>query len=168
MEAEKILSWFQDNGVNSKKAIVLSNVPVDVSNENLYHILDDVEVFGRSKVRGRCLAPIGKSQSILIEISNDINVVKIPEQVGVIGEVAPWLVSIASEAPPSTIPTEEDDFQAKLMKFRANEGKTLADMKGLVKPVTPSPAAPDLNTQLVNAISSLVEKCQFAKVENQV
>ncbi|XP_030641494.1 paraneoplastic antigen Ma1 homolog [Chanos chanos] len=54
------------------------------------------------------------------------------------------------------------------MTFLANEGKTTADMEGLFNSATSSPAGPDLNTQLVNAISSLVDKCQAAAVESPV
>lgn len=168
MEAEQIVSWCEETGVNSRNVIVLNNVPVDVTHEMLYQVRDNAGVFGRSKVRGRCLAPSKTSQLILVEVSKDINTVKLPEHVGVRGEVAPWLVSVAGEAPPLLIPTEKEDFQGKLMTFLANEGKTLADMKGQFNPVTPSPAAPDLSTQLVNAISSLVEKCQAAPVERQL
>ncbi|XP_028826901.1 paraneoplastic antigen Ma1 homolog [Denticeps clupeoides] len=66
-----------------------------------------------------------------------------------------------------THPPVQADFQTKLLTFLASEGKTLMDVKGLVNSASPSSAAPDLNTQLVNAISSLVEKCHTTPSENQ-
>uniref|UniRef100_A0AAY4A820 CCHC-type domain-containing protein n=1 Tax=Denticeps clupeoides TaxID=299321 RepID=A0AAY4A820_9TELE len=144
--------------------IIYSNVSVGITDDILYHVLDDVEGFGRSKVRGRCPAACGRKQLILLEVSTDVSTAKIPEQIVVKGEVAPWVVSMAME---DTHPPVQADFQTKLLTFLASEGKTLMDVKGLVNSASPSSAAPDLNTQLVNAISSLVEKCHTTPSENQ-
>lgn len=165
MEAGQIISWCGEIGVDSKKAIVLSNVPVDVTDEILYSVLDNALIFGRSKVRGRCLAACGKSQLILVEISQDIDAVKMPEQIGVSGEVEPWLVSVAVEAQSMQMLSEKEDFEAKLKAFLVHEGKSIADIQDVLKPATPAATPLVLNTQLVNAISSLVDKCQGAPVE---
>ncbi|KAM4544862.1 paraneoplastic antigen Ma1-like [Odontesthes bonariensis] len=118
-----------------------------------------------------------------------------PEQVALNTEVAPWVVSVAAEALSMKIPPEED-FEAKLKAFLAYEGRTVADVQGLLTPSMPTPAMPavsfpampmpatqnpampssamlppaslDLNVQLVNAITSLVDKCHAAPVENPV
>uniref|UniRef100_A0A8C2WI86 Paraneoplastic antigen Ma-like C-terminal domain-containing protein n=1 Tax=Cyclopterus lumpus TaxID=8103 RepID=A0A8C2WI86_CYCLU len=64
------------------------------------------------------------------------------------------------------VPCEHEGFQTKLLAFLANEGKTVADITGLFSS-TPAPnPALDLNTQLVNAISSLVEKCQATPADS--
>lgn len=162
------MRWCAERDVDSKKAIVLSNVALDVTDEILYNVLDSALIFGRSKVRGRCLAACEKSQLILIEISQDINTVKMPEQLGVSGEVVPWLVNVAVEAPPMQVLTEKEDFESKLKAFLAHEGKTVADMQDVLKPAMPAATPLALNTQLVNAISSLVDKCQGAPVETTV
>lgn len=47
----------------------------------------------------------------------------------------------------------------------ANEGKTIADVTGLLSPTSAPTTALDLNTQLVNAISSLVEKCHVTPAD---
>ncbi|XP_029104416.1 uncharacterized protein LOC114909432 [Scleropages formosus] len=51
------------------------------------------------------------------------------------------------------------------LAFGASEGKTLADVSGWFGPTPAPPVAPDLNTKLVDAISSLVEKCQATPMD---
>ena len=85
--------------------------------------------------------------------------VDIPEQLVAGDGVGLWIVNV-SETPKWHVPREHEGFQTKLLSFLANEGKTVADVTSLFS-TTPAPeSALDLNTQLVNAISSLVEKCQ--------
>lgn len=114
-------------------------------------------------MRGRCPEYRTTYQCILIETTVDITTIRVPEQLGVIDELGPWVVSVGEALQESA---EEEYFQAKLMAFLEHEGKTLADVKRAVSPVPPASAAPDLNTELVHAISSLVEQCQVESVES--
>lgn len=61
-----------------------------------------------------------------------------------------------------TAPVEGEEVEAKLLSFLRNEGKTLSDVKDLLNP---SPL--DMNTALINAISSLVDKCNTAPADTQ-
>ncbi|XP_059360886.1 paraneoplastic antigen Ma3-like [Carassius carassius] len=87
----------------------------------------------------------------------------IPEQLQAGDEFGPWIVNVTETQ--SVHVTSERDFQSKLLSFLANEGKTLADVTCLLTSASAPPTAPDLNTKLVNAISSLVEKCQATPVD---
>ncbi|XP_056611964.1 paraneoplastic antigen Ma1 homolog [Triplophysa dalaica] len=89
----------------------------------------------------------------------------IPEQLLAGDELGPWIVNVTETQ--SVHVTGKENFQSKLLSFLANEGKTLADVTGLLTSVSAPPTAPDLNTKLVNAISSLVEKCQATPVDGQ-
>ncbi|KAK9533327.1 hypothetical protein VZT92_008451 [Zoarces viviparus] len=90
--------------------------------------------------------------------------VDIPEQLAAGDGLGLWVVNV-SETQHGHVPGEIEGFQSKLLSFLANEGKTIADVKGLLSPTSAPITALDLNTQLVNAISSLVEKCQVTPAD---
>lgn len=163
MESEQILKWCVDKCIEVQKAIVLSDVSVDITDEVIYKVLDGAKIFGHCKIRGRCLGYNNQSQLVLVETSKAVTRSNIPEQLVAGDRRGLWVVSVV-ETQGCHVPSEQEDFQLKLMSFLANEGKTLSDITGLL---TPTPAAPDLNTKLVNAIFSLVEKCQGIPAESQ-
>uniref|UniRef100_A0A672G823 Uncharacterized protein n=1 Tax=Salarias fasciatus TaxID=181472 RepID=A0A672G823_SALFA len=160
MEFSQLSEWCKEKDLDVGKAIVLSNVPVDVTDEVIYQELDVAKVFGHCKIRGRCLADTDKRQLILVETTKNITPADIPKQLLPADGSKPWLVCVAETQNPQT-----DDFQTKLMTFLAHEGKTLADIAGLH--TSPTPTRQDVNTDLVNAISSLVDKCQSLPVDGQ-
>uniref|UniRef100_A0A8C6PVS0 CCHC-type domain-containing protein n=1 Tax=Nothobranchius furzeri TaxID=105023 RepID=A0A8C6PVS0_NOTFU len=80
----------------------------------------------------------------------------LPDDVGIPGEVGPWPVHVLPVLPKC------EKFQAKLLTFLRSEGKSIADVKGLLDP-TPL----DVNSALVNAISSLVDKCNSSPADTQ-
>lgn len=162
MESEQIFKWCEDKGIDARKALVLSNVSLGVTDETMYRVLDEVEVFGSCKIRGRCVEHLSKSQLVLVETTNDMTKADIPEQLLAGDEFGPWIVNV-TETQSVHVPGKEGDFQSK--SFLANEGKTLADVTGLFTSASAPPTSPDLNTKLVNAISSLVEKCQATPVD---
>uniref|UniRef100_A0A8C9T2N4 Uncharacterized protein n=1 Tax=Scleropages formosus TaxID=113540 RepID=A0A8C9T2N4_SCLFO len=159
-----LLQWCNDKGIDIRKAVVLSGVSVDITDETVYKVLDGVGVFGHCKVRGRCLEPAGDNQLVLVETTNDMTKATIPEQLAFGGESGPWVVNV-SETRECPILGERGSFQAKFLSFLASEGKTLADVSGWFGPTPAPPVAPDLNTKLVDAISSLVEKCQATPMD---
>lgn len=165
MEVEKLVSWCRGEQLELKHALMLSGVCSDTPDRVIYEILDKVEGLGRTKIRGRCVGSIQKTQLVLVESSKDLKLVQVPEQVG-LDEVGPWKVTIMITQPLSES-VEVTDFQAKLLTFLANEGKTLAEAKGVFETASVTPKALDWNTELVNAISSLVDKCTAAPAEVQ-
>ncbi|XP_060753980.1 paraneoplastic antigen Ma1 homolog [Neoarius graeffei] len=82
----------------------------------------------------------------------------LPEQLLLDGGLETWVINVMQTC---TCPVihEPTDFQAKLMSFLAHEGKTLADVTDLLTPALPTPR--DLNTELVTAISSLLDRCHM-------
>lgn len=163
MESEQIIKWCEDKGIDARKAFVLSKVSLGVTDETMYKVLDEAKVFGPCKIRGRCVEHVSKSQLVLVETINDMTKTDIPEQLLAGDEFGPWIVNVTETQ--SVHVTGERDFQSRLLSFLANEGKTLADVTGLLTSASALPTAPDLNTKLVNAISSLVEKCQATPVD---
>lgn len=77
MESEQIFKWCEDKGIDVTKAIVLSEVSLEVTDETIYKVLDGVKIFGHCKIRGRCLEHTGKSQLVLVETVNDMTKVNI-------------------------------------------------------------------------------------------
>uniref|UniRef100_A0A8C2ZR72 CCHC-type domain-containing protein n=1 Tax=Cyclopterus lumpus TaxID=8103 RepID=A0A8C2ZR72_CYCLU len=140
-------------------------VSLEVTDEIIYKVLEGVKVGGRCKIRGRCLDRVGKKQFVLVETTDDMTKGDIPEQLAAGDGEELWIVNV-SETHKWHVPREHEGFQTKLLAFLANEGKTVADVTGLFSS-TPAPTpALDLNTQLVNAISSLVEKCQATPADS--
>ena len=152
------MKWCVEKKLDVTKAVVLSEVSVDVTDDVIYRALDGTKTFGKCKIRGRCLGRRENKQLILVETTNDMTSVNIPEQLLPDGGPETWLINVI---PTQTSPvlSEPEDFQTKLMSFLACEGKTLADVTGLLTPAPPTTR--DLNTKLVTAISSLVEKCHM-------
>lgn len=157
MESEQIFKWCDDKGIDVKKCIVLNEVSFDVTDETIYKVLDDAKIFGRSKVRGRCQTHSGLTQAVLVETTNDMTKADIPEQLVAGDQSELWVVSV-HDTQSTHVPVDKGSFQSKLASFLASEGKTLNDVTGLLSPTPAPPTVSDLNTELVNAISSLVEK----------
>lgn len=63
--------------------------------------------------------------------------------------------------------TIEKESESELMSFLTNEGKSVDEVKSLLTSATPAMTEPDLNVELVKAMSSLVEKCHIAPAEVQ-
>uniref|UniRef100_A0A674DHB6 CCHC-type domain-containing protein n=1 Tax=Salmo trutta TaxID=8032 RepID=A0A674DHB6_SALTR len=160
MDAEEIVTWCREKQLAINRAFVHSNVTEDMSDEVLLETLTYVKAFGKIRLHGRSYSA-DKKQYVLVEISNNLNEIAVPSVVGIPGELGPWPVHVVSQVT-SPVEREGEDFQAKLLSFLRHEGKTVADVKGLV-----SPSGADLNTELVIATSSLVEKCNNVPSETQ-
>lgn len=156
MDATEIEAWCKRKQLACEKAIVLSDVASDVTDEVLVRALSLVKAFGKVEIADRCLDKASKTHFVLIQTSNDLTKQTLPDCVGLPGEAGPWPVLLFST------PTESEEFQAKLMSFLRQEGKSITDVKGILNP---SPL--DMNTALINAISSLVDKCNTAPADTQ-
>lgn len=50
MESEQILKWCDEKGIDVRKAIVLSEVSVEVTDDVIYKELDGAKIFGHCKI----------------------------------------------------------------------------------------------------------------------
>uniref|UniRef100_A0A672N0F5 CCHC-type domain-containing protein n=1 Tax=Sinocyclocheilus grahami TaxID=75366 RepID=A0A672N0F5_SINGR len=94
---------------------------------------------------------------VLVQTLANVTEQTLPDSVGVPGEVGPWPVHVIPAAT-----KEQEDFQTKLLSFLEHERKSIADVKGLLNPLSL-----DVNTALINAISSLVDKCNATPADAQ-
>ena len=156
MEVFEIEAWFKRKQLAYENAVVLSDVDPDVTDVVLLTALSQVKAFGKSEIVDRCLDVASKMQFILIKTSTDLTNQNLPDVAGLPGEAGPWPVQVL------TAPAGNEEFQAKLMSFLKTEGKTLTDVSGLLHP---SPL--DMNTALIHAISSLVDKCNTTSADSQ-
>lgn len=166
MESEQIFQWCDDKGIDVKNSFVLSGVSLDVTDEIVYMVLDEAKVFGRFRVRGRHLTHTDDNQSMLIETTTDMTKADIPEELMAGDQSELWVVSVP-DIQSSHKSFDQGRFQSRLALFLANEGKTLDDLTGFRHSTSAPPTVPDLNTELVNAISALVEKCQVSPMDGQ-
>ena len=94
MEPAQIITWCGEKQIEPKQAIVLSGVPLNVTDDVLYSVLDGSKRFGRCKIRGQREEHAGKSQFVLIETTNDMTAPDIPERLED-GDLGSWLVNVS-------------------------------------------------------------------------
>lgn len=161
MDADQILAWCNEKCISFENAFVLSQVAIDISETDVYKVLDTVKDIGRTKVCSRRRDHSGQQDFVLVETSVQLSEITVPATVGIVDEMGPWPVHIVSELPPAPSP-KRDDFQTKLLSFLQQEGKSLADIHNI------APPTPTVNAELVKAINSLVQKCNIVSpVETQ-
>lgn len=156
MDAAEIKAWCHRHQLDPTHALVLSGV-CDIPDEVLQEVLSSVKILGKTKIVDKRSDLTSKTDFVLVQTLTNVTEHTLPDQVGVPGEVGPWPVHI--------IPLEiehQGDFQAKLLSFLEHEGKSMSDVKGLL-----NPSSLDVNTALINAISSLVDKCNAAPADIQ-
>lgn len=156
MDAVEIEAWCKRKQIARNNAVVLGNVDSNVTDDTLLQALSVVKAFGNAKVVDRCLDVVSETQFVLIRSSTDLSNQTIPDCVGPPGDVGSWPAQVL----PALVESEE--FEAKLLSFLRHEAKTITELKGLLNP---SPL--DMNTALINAISSLVDKCNTAPADTQ-
>ncbi|KAK0133373.1 Paraneoplastic antigen Ma1 [Merluccius polli] len=100
---------------------------------------------------------------ILVETFAALDPVSLPPEVGIVGEAGPWPVHALSSLPSANAVPEGDAFQAKLLALLQQEGKSMGDVKAVV--MGTQPPAPVASTDLVNAISKLVDRCNQASTD---
>ena len=67
MEVDEIVAWSTEQII-----VLLSNVSVEVTDEELNKDLSHVKAFGKVLVPNQCSYSSGKKQQILVEISHDV------------------------------------------------------------------------------------------------
>uniref|UniRef100_A0A672FLV7 CCHC-type domain-containing protein n=1 Tax=Salarias fasciatus TaxID=181472 RepID=A0A672FLV7_SALFA len=151
-----IKAWCKGYQLDPAHALVISGVS-DVSDEVLKEVLSSVKILGKTRIIDKRPDMTSKTVFVLVQTVTDVTEQTLPDQVGIPGEVGPWPVHVI----PAT-KLKQEDFQAKLLSFLEHEGKSISDVKELL-----TPSSLDVNTALVNAISSLVDKCNAPSADIQ-
>ena len=139
MDSDQIIEWCKHKGLSAPHAFVLSGVSLGVTDEEVCNVVNQVKALGQCILKGRCVDDTGKGQLLLIETSSDVTSIAMPPQLHAGEGMGVWVVHVA-------------DIKGKIMG-------DLPEASGQT-PVAPAPI--DLNRELVNAITSLVDKCRSA------
>ncbi|XP_039623910.1 paraneoplastic antigen Ma1-like [Polypterus senegalus] len=156
MDIYEIIAWCKEKKVVLENAFVLSNVPLDITDTVIYRVLDTVKGTGKTKVHGRCSDKTGREQFVLVETSKRVSEISFPVFIGIPDEIGSWSTQVLSATSPSSGSSKGEEFNTKLMSFLKQEGTSLADIQNVASLTL------TLNTELVSAINSLVQKCQTA------
>ncbi|KAK2831469.1 hypothetical protein Q7C36_016555 [Tachysurus vachellii] len=149
MDLLQVVVWSQEESVNLSRAIVVRNVPLDVSNETVGKVLDTVKVLGQTKICGCRGDATGRT---LTDLDPEI-----PSEIDIESEAGPWPVHVVSSLLAPGAPAEGDAFQLKLRTLLQEEGKSMEEVKAIV--MVNSPPKVDISVGLVDAIGKLVDRC---------
>lgn len=158
MDISQAVEWTREENVDLARAIVISGVPLDVSDGVLSRVLNTVKVFGQTRICGRRGDVTGRQLFILVESSAELAPsLGVPPEVGIEGEVGPWPVHVVSSlVTPNPAVVAGDDFEAKLLALLQQEGKSMGDVRAVVGDKSTKPV---VNVDLVDAIGKLVDRC---------
>lgn len=156
MEAVQLKAWCEEHELDPAYVLALSGVH-DVTDKVLLEALGSVKALGNTKIADKRLDPTTKTHFVLVRTLVDVTTQTLPGYIGIPGKYGPWPVHIVPAAS-----EEKEDFQAKLLSFLQHEGKSIDDVKGLI-----DSSSHDVNTALITALNSLVDKCNAAPTDTQ-
>lgn len=151
------VEWSRTESVNFSRAIVLSNVPLDTSDDTIGKVLNTVKAFGRTRIRGRRGDVTGRWLFILVETNIDLDADVIPPEIGIENEAGPWGVKLVSSLVGHGPASEDAAFQLKLQALLQQEGKSLDEVKAII--MSQQSPKSDISVDLVDAIGKLVDRC---------
>ncbi|XP_039623931.1 paraneoplastic antigen Ma1 homolog [Polypterus senegalus] len=102
MDVYEIIAWCKEKNVALENAVVLSNVPLDITDTVIYRVLDTVKGTGKTKVHGRCSDKTGREQFVLVETSKRVSEISFPVFIGIPDEIGPWSTQVLSATSPSS------------------------------------------------------------------
>ncbi|KAL1273645.1 hypothetical protein QQF64_026459 [Cirrhinus molitorella] len=163
MDISQTVQWAREENVSPSHAVVLSNVPLDTSDDTIEKVLNTVKVLGRTKICGRRGDVTGKQLFVLVETSTDLDPSTLPPQVGIEQEAGPWCVHFVGSLSADDPTADTDTFQIKLLALLQQEGKSTDEVKAIV--MGDQPPKSDISVDLVNAIGKLVDRCNQASTD---
>lgn len=110
MEPEQVIKWCKEKDMDVKKAFVLSDVADGITDDDIYKVLDAVKMFGKCKIRERYSGHNRPGQLVLVETTQDVTTIGVPEQLATGCSQRFWVVNVG-EAANYNEPNE--DFQSK-------------------------------------------------------
>ena len=124
----ELIGWCDTVTVDVTHAILVVGVGSDLEVAKIEEELHTVQCWGRVRVRGTKPYRDGDGLLVLCECKEVIDPKVVPPEVRP-KDGAVW--KIITHSQPSTIPAYAEDFSAKLQRFLASEGKTLADIQSM-------------------------------------
>uniref|UniRef100_A0A674J711 Uncharacterized protein n=1 Tax=Terrapene triunguis TaxID=2587831 RepID=A0A674J711_9SAUR len=150
--------WCKGMNINPRNCILVTGVPEAFDEGAIEPILRaSTEYLSKCKMRGRMFVREEGAFAVLCELPSAVEPLQVPGTIAV--EDGEWTV-ITTGSQPSPVPALDVEFLKKMSAFLGKEGKTLADMPGLLglDPGVPQrESAPSLD-EWVKALGQALEK----------
>ncbi|CAM5119215.1 unnamed protein product [Eretmochelys imbricata] len=150
--------WCRGMNINPRNCVLVTGVPEAFDEGSIEPTLRaSTEYLSKCKMRGRMFVREDGDFAVLCELPSAVDPLQVPGTIAV--EDGEWKV-ITTGSQPSPAPASEVEFLKKMSAFLGKEGKTLADMPGLLgldPGVPPREAAPSPD-EWVKALGQALEK----------
>nr|XP_048704523.1 paraneoplastic antigen Ma1-like [Caretta caretta] len=144
--------------INPRNCVLVTGVPEAFDEGSIEPALRaSTEYLSKCKMRGRMFVREDGDFAVLCELPSAVDPLQVPGTIAV--EDGEWKV-ITTGSQPSPAPASEVEFLKKMSAFLGKEGKTLADMLGLLglDPGVPTREAAPSPDEWVKALGQALEK----------
>uniref|UniRef100_A0A674JC24 Uncharacterized protein n=1 Tax=Terrapene triunguis TaxID=2587831 RepID=A0A674JC24_9SAUR len=122
--------WCKGMNINPRNCLLVTGVPEAFDEGAIEPILRaSAEYLSKCKMRGRMFLREEGVFAVLCELPSAVEPLQVPGTIAV--EDGEWTV-ITTGSQPSPVPASDVEFLMKMSAFLGKEGKTLADMPGLL------------------------------------
>ncbi|XP_075796043.1 paraneoplastic antigen Ma1-like [Pelodiscus sinensis] len=122
--------WCKGMSINPKNCVLVTGVPEAFDEGSIEPMLRaSTEYLSKCKMRGRMFVREQGAFAVLCELSSAVDPLQVPGRIAVEGNE--WTV-ITTESQPLPAPPSDVEFLKKMSTFLGNEGKSFADMPGLL------------------------------------
>ncbi|CAM4483315.1 unnamed protein product [Lepidochelys olivacea] len=150
--------WCKGMNINPRNCVLVTGVPEAFDEGSIEPTLRaSTEYLSKCKMRGRIFVREDGDFAVLCELPSAVDPLQVPGTIAV--EDGEWKV-ITTGSQPSPAPASEVEFLKKMSAFLGREGKTLADMPGLLglDPGVPTREAAPSPDEWVKALGQALEK----------
>uniref|UniRef100_A0A674JB45 Uncharacterized protein n=2 Tax=Terrapene triunguis TaxID=2587831 RepID=A0A674JB45_9SAUR len=150
--------WCKGMNINPRNCILVTGVPEAFDEGAIEPILRvSTEYLSKCKMRGRMFVREEGAFAVLCELPSAVEPLQVPSTIAV--EDGEWTV-ITTGSQPSPVPASDVAFLKKMSAFLGKEGKTLADMPGLLglDPGVPQRESAPSPDEWVKALGQALEK----------
>uniref|UniRef100_A0A674K4C6 Paraneoplastic antigen Ma-like N-terminal domain-containing protein n=1 Tax=Terrapene triunguis TaxID=2587831 RepID=A0A674K4C6_9SAUR len=150
--------WCKGMNINPRNCILVTGVPEAFDEGAIEPILRvSTEYLSKCKMRGRMFVREEGAFAVLCELPSAVEPLQVPGTIAV--EDGEWTV-ITTGSQPSPVPASDVAFLKKMSAFLGKEGKTLADMPGLLglDPGVPQRESAPSPDEWVKALGQALEK----------
>ncbi|XP_044884177.1 paraneoplastic antigen Ma1 homolog [Mauremys mutica] len=150
--------WCKGMNIDPRNCLLVTGVLEAVDEGSIEPTLrSSTEYLRKRKMRGRMFVREEGAFAVLCELPSAVDPLQVPGSIAV--EDGEWKV-ITTGSQPSPAPTPDVEFLKKMSAFLGKEGKTLADMAGLLglKPEAPQQEPAPSPDEWVKALGRALEK----------